>query len=89
MIKDIFKSKPGFISEDNIKWWFNQSTTDYARRNDINGISLENIEVWYILFQDGKKTMVILDNKKPIYESTSLESIASHIDLLKLLKLRD
>lgn len=42
-MKDIFKQEPEFVNEVGVKWWRDHSTTHYAQKPDINGITLNAV----------------------------------------------
>lgn len=80
--------KPFFTNPEDIEWWIDKETTEWAHREDSQGTTLENI-VGFILRKDEKPiTRVLMDKEsnEVIYSNTNLENVACHIDMLKALK---
>ena len=76
------------FENEKCKFYVNEMTkslTDYARKEDLKGASLENC---LVLLAENKKnkyrTYVILIDNEIVDDSTSFEGIACEIDLLKL-----
>ena len=80
------KSKPDFINEKGTKWWFDKSSTNYARKEDAKGITLPNVSVFYVEEINGNMSYVVIDGEDIIYESKQLEAIGAYIDILKFNK---
>lgn len=71
-----------------IKWWLDKETTQYAKRENHNGITLD-YQVFVVQKPNGYRTRIILNEKRePIYEHQQLESVATKIDILKLIEER-
>lgn len=85
-IEDIFKSPPDFVNEEGIKWWFDEDTTQWAKNEDLSGVSLD-IVCYFVEGVDGTRTRALVDPVKGlIYADSKLEAVAAHIDMLRLLK---
>ncbi len=83
---DLHKKEPDFINEKGVKWWFDESTTKYAQRPDVNGITLD-VVCFLVEEPDGHMTRVLLSkNEEIIEEDQTLEGIGTKIDIRKLLK---
>lgn len=82
------KQAPDFVNDIGAKWWIDTICTQWATREDGNGVSLD-YQVWVVEHPDGHKTRVLLnDARKAIYEHPSLENMATKIDMFKLIKHR-
>ncbi len=81
-----WECKPDFINELGVKWWLDKETTQYARREDRNGIKLRVI--CYVIEEvNGRRTRVLIDEEREIIEEDqTLEGIGSKIDVRKFLK---
>jgi len=78
-----FADEPDFINEDGTKWWLDKSTTDWAKRKDSHGTSLDMI-VYLVEKADGYMTRLLLDSEgNLIDEQQNLEQLAVKIDMLK------
>jgi hypothetical protein len=87
MFKNIFEGEPDFINEIGTKWWLDSDTTNYARKNDKNGISL-NVTCYFIETTEGYKSRVLVSEDVGIIEEDqTLEGLAIKIDIRKFLKL--
>ena len=89
MLSSIFDRDPDFVNEKNVKWWFDKELTDYARNEDINGISLSNVTAWFIEEPGGRQSRLLVDDFAIIGDSLNLEDLACKIDILKASKLFD
>ena len=81
------EEKPFFVNDEGFEWYIDEDTTGWAHREN-GGVSLLNI-VGFIVRKDGESIDRVLMDKetnKVIYSNTSLEAIASHIDILKAVK---
>lgn len=81
-------NKPDFINDIGVKWWLDKSSTQYAHKKDVKGISLKNLYVYMVEETNGVRTYVIVDNENGefVYENQQLEAIGVRIDMLKALK---
>jgi len=78
--------EPDFVNPEGVKWWLDKDCTRYAKRENLNGTSLD-YQVFIVKKPNGYMTRVILNEKRePIFESQQLESIGFAIDKQKLLK---
>lgn len=85
--RGLFDGEPEFVNELGVKWWRDEHTTDYARRPDANGISLDAV-CFGIEEPGGRRTRVLVSMAREIIEEDqSLESLAVKIDVRKMLKL--
>jgi len=81
-----FSGEPNFINEQGIKYWLDQSTSDYANRADIYGTRLKG-KVFLVKRPDGYKTRLLIgENQTILADSQTLDGIATKIDLLKFIK---
>lgn len=83
-MEEPYSGSPDFINERGVKWWLDKSLTRYAERADHNGTKLE-AKVFYVERPDGHKTRILIDKDGPIHADQSLESMAFHIDALKIM----
>lgn len=75
---------PILINEEGVKWWSNPSMTQWCKRKDRNGISL-NWEAYYIETPEGCNTIVLVDEGGNIvYDNQQTEACASYVDMVKL-----
>jgi len=77
---------PDFVNEDGVKWWLDKSTTWYATKKDITGVSL-NATCYFVETVAGTRTRVLVcnDTNKIIEEYQELEALAVAIDVRKFL----
>ena len=81
-----------FWESDTHEWFNDKSTTDYAHRKDLNGISLTNLYAFVVRDKEtGEYDRVLMDKSlgesgEIIYDTTSLEDIGSQIDKIRVLK---
>ena len=85
MIPDIFETEPDFINEIGVKWWKDDYITNYAQREDQNGIKLNGVG-FYIQETSGRKSRVFIMDGKIIAADQTLDGIGCKIDILKMLK---
>lgn len=89
MLTDIFATPPYFVNEEGTKWWVDKELTQYARKEDKNGVSL-NMTCFIIETKVGYRTRVLVSNvvgSTSILEEDQLyEGMAMKIDLRKYLK---
>lgn len=78
----------GLLSEtETHEWFMDKTSTDYARNENLNGISLPDVICCVIRNKEtGEYDRLILEDNKPIYDSKSLESIGIQIDKMKIIK---
>lgn len=76
---DIFSTPPQAVNELGCKFWADRDSTDYAKRKGLA------VQVVYVEHPDGSRTRLILENGEAVYENTSIEAIACHIDVLSFL----
>lgn len=88
-----FLEMDGLVFETDICEWFaDKTSSEYAIRENLHGISLPHLRVYVTRHKDtGKYNRVIVDHstREIIYESVNLEEIGVHIDILKLKELYD
>ena len=89
------KERNKFIESDGLFWesdtheWFNnKSTTTYAQIKNSQGISLKLTSFVVRNKETGDYNYVLMDNEtnELIYDSTSLEKLGVHIDMMKAIK---
>lgn len=87
MITNVFETEPDFVNDLGVKWWQDKETTAYAQRPDVHGTTLD-VTVWYVETAKNPTRTRIISNSKGdmVYAHQQLESIACHIDALKLMK---
>ena len=79
--------EPDFINEEGVKWWLDKHLTDYANREDNKGISLKNVKGFVVEKDDILEYVLVdYDNGSMVHSSQSLESVATHIDMMKIQK---
>lgn len=79
--------KPIFTNDQGWEWYKDEETTGWAHRGDHNEIALKNIQgVFLKRGEQITRALYDTDLKQLIYDNTSLEAIACHIDMLKLIK---
>lgn len=74
---------PTFVNEKGIKFWPDRSLTDWARREDQFGTKLSDAMIWYVEHPNGTRTQLLALGQAPEHETTGMEDMATHIDLLK------
>lgn len=78
-----------YWESDTHEWFHDRSNTEYAKRSDLNNISLPNIKAFVVRNKaTGEYDRVLMDSSinQIIFDSKSLEDIGVEIDKLKLLK---
>ena len=81
-----FDSKPDFVNELGVKWWRDDTTTDYAQRPDAQGTTLD-VVCFAIEQPNGRRTRVLLSKTGEIIEENqNLEALAIRVDVRKFLK---
>lgn len=78
-MSDIYNTKPDFVNKQNVKYWLCKNATIYALNKE-----LKNVNVFYVEFENGERTILISQDGQPIYDSPDLEKIGIHIDLMSL-----
>lgn len=71
---------PDFVNELGVKWWLDETTTDYAKQR-----GLLNTKVWLLEEQNGHRIYVITEDDKIVGESQQLEAIGCKLDVLGFL----
>lgn len=79
-----FDDDPDFVNDLGVKWWLDKSLTEYATREDGNGIGLSDITIWCVEKPNGYKTHIMTQGEEALYENQKLEDMAVHVDILKL-----
>ncbi len=81
-----FDKEPDFVNELGVKWWKDESITNYAQKEDIHGTVLNAI-CYFIEETNGHRTRVLVSkNKEIIEEDQTLDGMGSKIDMRKMLK---
>lgn len=75
---NLWETKPDFVNERGVRWWLDRSTTDYARSR------IKDAVVWLVQEPDGGMTRLLVVDGFIRYETQSIESMGTYIDLLKL-----
>ena len=75
----LFEGKPDFINAEGVKWWLDRETMIYVKKK---GFDTSKLQVCGVEEKDGKRTRVIVDNGRVVYENTNYEAIACHIDIM-------
>ena len=90
MERNNFLEMDGLAYEsDTHEWFFDNSTSNYAQRENKNGVALKNLTCYVVRQKDnGEYDRVVMDNIKQelIYDSKSLEEICFFIDRIKIAK---
>jgi hypothetical protein len=81
---DTFKTEPDFVNDLGIKWWYDESSTTYARRPDAYGTCLPKVTCFKIEFPSGERSFIITEDQQPIWEGKRLEDMGIEIDKMKL-----
>ena len=76
---NVFETKPDYINEQGVKWWYDKNITEYAKN-----IKLDDIMVWFTEELNGRKSRVIIYKNNVEYASPVLEEICCHLDIMKL-----
>lgn len=79
------REPPIFVNELGIKWWKEENLNHYASRPDSFGTTLD-VAAYLIEKPNGSRLFVLLEEETVLVESQQSESIAVHIDVMKLLK---
>lgn len=85
MFKSITDNEPDFVNEEGSKWWLEKYLTDWARKPDVFGTTLD-MNAYIVESKDGYKSFVLIDKEGVVDHSQQSEAIAVKIDVLKLLK---
>ena len=76
---NIFETKPDYINEQGVKWWYDKKITKYAEELGLHGVF-----VFFTEETNGDKNRVIIDRNKVVYASPVLEAVCCHLDVMKL-----
>ncbi len=78
--------KPVLINDEGYEWYLDRDFTKYAREEDIHGNSGLKYVVCYFIKKGEYINRAIVDNEINVilYSSQLLESIAAHIDFMKM-----
>ena len=77
-----------FKNEKGNCFWLDLRSSEWAWRENSNGVTLPSVYVWFIVTPEGLRTRYLFDYKTGHeFESSSLEGIGSHIDMLKVLEI--
>ena len=74
--------EPDFINADGVKWWKRESFTRILIEGGVKAAC------YNVQFPNGKKQIVLLDEKGVFFETQSLEGIGSRIDIELLIAKR-
>ena len=74
------------INSTGVKWWTDESLTEWCRRADLNGVSLPDYKVWIVETPEGKRTRLLCEGETILSESPRTEDIAVKIDILKAIQ---
>ena len=78
-----FNDEPDFINEQGTKYWVDKPTTQYAQRENLNGVSLDMV-VYLAETENGYMARLLIDKDQNIIaEEQNLEQLAVKIDMLK------
>lgn len=77
---------PDSVNEEGTKWWFDKNTTDYARRPNSNGTTLDDVMVFIVETKDGYRTRLLVEKGEIIWEGQKLEAACGAIDIMKVNK---
>jgi len=90
------KERNEFLEMDGLYWesetheWFHdKSSTQYAQKEDVHGISLPNIYCFVTRDKETGEYMRVMmdkDAQSVIYDTTKLEDMGAHIDIMKVAK---
>ena len=81
-----FSGEPNFINKQSVKYWLDESTSNYANKPDRYGTTLEG-KAFFVERPDGFKTRLFIGETQDILaDDQTLDGIATKIDLLKFIK---
>lgn len=78
-----------FWESESHEWFHDKSSTNYARIENINGVSLPNLKCFVTRNKEtGRYERVVMDSKtnEIVFASDELEAIGGYIDRLKCFK---
>lgn len=89
-----FVDPPIHVNEIGNKFWLDESSTDYARKDMhmLNGDTQEGLKGWTVFYVElvaerNKRIMILVNDKQEVvYETQQLDAMAIQIDVLKFLK---
>ncbi len=88
LLNSPWEQPPLFTNAEGVKWWLDEDSTKWARREDNYGTVLPTIVVFYVEEPNGHRTRVITDQStnppEQVYASPRMEDIAVHIDMMKV-----
>lgn len=88
MIFSPFDTPPDAVNDIGTKFWLDQTLTTYATTKRTPGVSgyplPDTVRVFFVEAADGYRTRLLCDGGDVLYEATNLESMAVHIDILRL-----
>jgi len=77
---------PLHVNELGVKFWIDESSTRYARREDLKGTTLPTAVVFFTEHPDGERTRLLTIDNAAVVAKTSLEDLAVEIDKIKAIK---
>lgn len=72
-------TSPDAVNAEGTKWWLDRDSTGYGANKGLK------VQVWCVETPDGKKSRLITNKGQIVFESTKLESIGYHLDMLAFL----
>jgi len=75
-----------YFESDTHEWFNDKTTTQYAQKENLQGIALKNLFAFVVRNKDtGEYDRVLMDSKinQIIYSTKSLEEIGVRIDMIK------
>lgn len=79
MIFNIYETEPDFINEEGVKFWYDESSTNYAKK-----IGLENVVIFFIEESNKRKTRLITENQEVLGDYQQLEALCVKLDMIAL-----
>jgi len=69
-------SKPDYVDKNGKEYYLNKPATNYAKE-----LGLKNVQVF-----DVNNMRLIVQDKVPIFENSNLEAIATHLEMMSMVK---
>ena len=80
-------AKPYFVNNDGFEWWLDKSMTKYALEDStIGNPGLKDVFCFYVKKGDDISRVLINNKHQVLYETSTLDQMAAHIDILKIVR---
>lgn len=76
--------KPNFVNEEGYEWYFDQSTTNFAKQDGVAIKGLKNVGAFYVKKGDEVGSVLIDDKKNVVAAHDNVIGLHDRIQMLKI-----